>query len=132
MNSILSLITSSFLSEKDKEAMKSVFQQRGADEAFFQAFNKLLIDELRRRGKEFQVSVEAFDQGSLRIEREYHSKIEYLEKHLDQTLTSLAPDDVAKKEALWREYYAAVEAARATYEDAMKGLASDVIKQATT
>lgn len=132
MNSILSLITSSFLSEKDKEAMKSVFQQRGADEAFFQAFNKLLIDELRRRGKEFQVSVEAFNQGSLRIEREYHAKIEDLEKRLDQTLASLAPDDVVKKEALWREYYAAVEAARAAYEDAMKGLASDVIKQATT
>ena len=68
MTDILSLIASSFLSEKDKEALKSLFQSREADEAFFRTFNKLLIDELGRRGKEVQMSVEAFDRRSLEIE----------------------------------------------------------------
>ncbi len=130
MTDILSLIASSFLSEKDKEALKSLFQSREADEAFFRTFNKLLIDELGRRGKEFQMSVEAFDRRSLEIEKQYHIKIEELEKELDHALAGLTPDDVVKKSELWKAYYVAVDAARTKYEEAMRRATSEVIKQA--
>ena len=129
MTDILSLITSSFLSEKNKEVMKSLFQARGADEAFFQAFNKLLVDELGRRGKGFEMAIKEFDRRSLEAENTYHAEIASLEAGLDRLLSGLTPDDVVKKEALWREYYASELAARVKYEEAMRKIASEVILQ---
>jgi hypothetical protein len=120
------LIETSFLSDTDKQPLLARLHSEGPNTDLFQAFDRALAAEVKRRGQLYQVAMEQFNQHVATLEADIAITKEKLRKKVAEILLVTPIEDTPKRQRLLNEYKAKLQQLLTRYEQGVSQIAQKV------
>jgi hypothetical protein len=129
IQTIEQIIETSFLSQKDKQSLLSMYGQIGLEKEFFDMFGLLMEKDLRQKQVQFEKSWLSLDEAIDQIQAEAMLKKESLAQSYETRADSIAVDNFTAKNELWEEYYSEMDNLEQEYERKITEATSHIVAQ---
>lgn len=122
------LIDDSFLTPRDKEAMRQALLDQGAAESFLAIFDQALAKELERRNEMTETLAGELDSQADQNADQFKQQAKAIEEELNRALVA-AGDNAQAQDAAWSAYYASLDELRKNHQNANKSLLVDLMQR---
>lgn len=124
---LLNLINNSFLSQEKKNSLIQYLNEKGEGEEFYNLFNQYLIEEVKKREKDYKETLDKLDQAIFELDKEFDEKKAKAEKEMEEKLSKTDPLDLFAKGKILDEYTEFLENLTEEYEKRLKEISSKLI-----
>ena len=123
---IINFINASFLSVENKRVLLTRLEADGPSDAFFEHMQKLFIDEITTRTKNYEKATDKLETDYETLNKEYKEKRERLDSELEERLKNIDTTDLTGKEKVFDWYYKEVDLVQNNFEKKARELFSNL------